>query len=114
MTFPYPRHDLPVVETDDQLHVHRHFAAQPFDDSNDVGILTARRHEIDQANRAALGFNLRLEDERVAPIPATRSEEHTSELQSRFDLVCRLLLEKKNRGHNNYLRMMDDDSLALH
>src|SRR5438105_11836720 len=30
-------------------------------------------------------------------IPAGRSEEHTSELQSRVDLVCRLLLEKKNR-----------------
>src|SRR5207249_10117079 len=29
--------------------------------------------------------------------PQTRSEEHTSELQSRFDLVCRLLLEKKNK-----------------
>src|SRR5437868_11076799 len=28
-----------------------------------------------------------------------RSEEHTSELQSRFDLVCRLLLEKKNQEH---------------
>src|SRR5207249_7098778 len=28
-------------------------------------------------------------------INTTRSEEHTSELQSRFDLVCRLLLEKK-------------------
>src|SRR3712207_8946756 len=28
--------------------------------------------------------------------PATRSEEHTSELQSRQYLVCRLLLEKKN------------------
>src|SRR5438067_7391064 len=27
--------------------------------------------------------------------PRKRSEEHTSELQSRFDLVCRLLLEKK-------------------
>src|SRR5207249_5703651 len=27
--------------------------------------------------------------------PDPRSEEHTSELQSRFDLVCRLLLEKK-------------------
>src|SRR5438067_8797609 len=27
--------------------------------------------------------------------PTVRSEEHTSELQSRFDLVCRLLLEKK-------------------
>src|SRR5207249_6543004 len=34
-----------------------------------------------------------------------RSEEHTSELQSRFDLVCRLLLEKKKtltiRAHNH-------------
>src|SRR5699024_12094195 len=29
--------------------------------------------------------------------PSTRSEEHTSELQSRFDLVCRLLLQTKNR-----------------
>src|SRR5699024_704143 len=28
-----------------------------------------------------------------------RSEEHTSELQSRFDLVCRLLLEKKKSIH---------------
>src|SRR5437773_3269622 len=28
---------------------------------------------------------------------AARSEEHTSELQSHHDLVCRLLLEKKNR-----------------
>src|SRR5438067_9771793 len=30
-----------------------------------------------------------------------RSEEHTSELQSRFDLVCRLLLEKKNTNLAN-------------
>src|SRR5690349_22771726 len=29
--------------------------------------------------------------------PLLRSEEHTSELQSRRDLVCRLLLEKKNK-----------------
>src|SRR5699024_12860105 len=33
---------------------------------------------------------------RIVPRQA-RSEEHTSELQSRFELVCRLLLEKKNR-----------------
>src|SRR5699024_12530800 len=37
-----------------------------------------------------------------APVEGTehafgRSEEHTSELQSRFDLVCRLLLEKKKK-----------------
>src|SRR5438874_3562957 len=31
--------------------------------------------------------------------PASRSEEHTSELQSRRDLVCRLLLEKKYQNH---------------
>src|SRR2546428_4924158 len=30
--------------------------------------------------------------------PRLRSEEHTSELQSRSDLVCRLLLEKKNNN----------------
>src|SRR5690606_27611414 len=33
-----------------------------------------------------------------ALVSATRSEEHTSELQSRENLVCRLLLEKKNDG----------------
>src|SRR5437868_9326931 len=31
---------------------------------------------------------------------SARSEEHTSELQSRFDLVCRLLLEKKKTKKN--------------
>src|SRR5437868_11214195 len=33
----------------------------------------------------------------LADLRDPRSEEHTSELQSRFDLVCRLLLEKKKR-----------------
>src|SRR5699024_12576895 len=39
----------------------------------------------------------------TSPLNAdSRSEEHTSELQSRFDLVCRLLLEKKkNKTTNN-------------
>src|SRR5699024_12084632 len=31
-----------------------------------------------------------------------RSEEHTSELQSRFDIVCRLLLEKKTQHNESY------------
>src|SRR5690554_7297460 len=34
------------------------------------------------------------------PMTFHRSEEHTSELQSRPHLVCRLLLEKKNRSRN--------------
>src|SRR3712207_9207259 len=36
---------------------------------------------------------------RVNQRPVGRSEEHTSELQSRQYLVCRLLLEKKNKKH---------------
>src|SRR5699024_12854546 len=39
---------------------------------------------------------LRARDE--ALLNEYRSEEHTSELQSRFDLVCRLLLEKKKKS----------------
>src|SRR2546430_11722228 len=35
----------------------------------------------------------------VRPCPQTRSEEHTSELQSQSNLVCRLLLEKKKKTH---------------
>src|SRR2546428_8361108 len=33
------------------------------------------------------------------PVRGQRSEEHTSELQSRSDLVCRLLLEKKKKKY---------------
>src|SRR5206468_7778714 len=36
--------------------------------------------------------------------PDARSEEHTSELQSRSDLVCRLLLEKKKQKTKNNIK----------
>src|SRR5690554_7061754 len=39
----------------------------------------------------------------VATPPYSRSEEHTSELQSRPHLVCRLLLEKKKTNSTNHL-----------
>src|SRR5699024_11911960 len=39
-------------------------------------------------------------EELPAEDDTVRSEEHTSELQSRFELVCRLLLEKKNKKEN--------------
>src|SRR5271167_5101531 len=47
---------------------------------------------------------------RCGPACRSRSEEHTSELQSRFDLVCRLLLEKKKKIKNDILlnRMQED------
>src|SRR5204862_1786880 len=49
--------------------------------------------------RASLNLPLRLRSAGGVPeeFPVTRSEEHTSELQSRRDLVCRLLLEKKKK-----------------
>src|SRR5687768_7941451 len=42
---------------------------------------------------------------RWRPTRSTRSEEHTSELQSRLHLVCRLLLEKKNHSCNSLFSM---------
>src|SRR5260370_1758847 len=39
-----------------------------------------------------------------------RSEEHTSELQSHLNLVCRLLLEKKNNPHWNLLQLRGTSS----
>src|SRR2546428_3607802 len=39
----------------------------------------------------------------VRPVDPERSEEHTSELQSRSDLVCRLLLEKKKTSYQTGL-----------
>src|SRR5687768_18257174 len=48
------------------------------------------------------------------PIAGSRSEEHTSELQSRLHLVCRLLLEKKNTFIFFYSKMLVLYSLKEH
>src|SRR5207249_1775314 len=52
-------------------------------------------------SRSSLAENLYPRRSSNAPSP-NRSEEHTSELQSRFDLVCRLLLEKKKINTISY------------
>src|SRR3989442_11950864 len=49
-------------------------------------------------------------DCRIAAGRSARSEEHTSELQSRPHLVCRLLLEKKKK--NNLNRRIYDDLIC--
>src|SRR5206468_6626862 len=59
---------------------------------------TRRSSDLSAATRS--GFRLirsRSSSPPQASSGRTRSEEHTSELQSRSDLVCRLLLEKKTR-----------------
>src|SRR2546430_12691256 len=43
----------------------------------------------------------------------SRSEEHTSELQSQSNLVCRLLLEKKNRLTKQFYARSEDDTPGL-
>src|SRR5438034_7939999 len=59
-----------------------------------LGTMSSDRHALIQAqpdNLLANGIGIR------AILRRRRSEEHTSELQSHSDLVCRLLLEKKNK-----------------
>src|SRR5690625_6779801 len=57
-----------------------------------------RDADVDRRSRAAAAFPLATGTGARSgePGPAERSEEHTSELQSRGHIVCRLLLEKKN------------------
>src|SRR3712207_8699222 len=60
--------------------------------------LTRRMH----AELKGLGFDIGTSETPVIPVViGERSEEHTSELQSRQYLVCRLLLEKKNTRHHH-------------
>src|SRR5438067_6342710 len=55
------------------------------------------------------GRGVTLPDRARAVVIGGRSEEHTSELQSRFDLVCRLLLEKKKKNTFNSLHTNDNN-----
>src|SRR2546429_1345106 len=60
-------------------------------------------------------FELREEETAPSRWRSTRSEEHTSELQSRLHLVCRLLLEKKkkNQIHNAHVDELKVERSAL-
>src|SRR5690606_40099917 len=49
----------------------------------------------------------------VAPHAVQRSEEHTSELQSRENLVCRLLLEKKKKEEKNLRPVYNHRCIAI-
>src|SRR2546427_6911112 len=51
-----------------------------------------------ESDERSLGLGVRLRQPEAQPFLPLRSEEHTSELQSQSNLVCRLLLEKKNDG----------------
>src|SRR5688572_31802644 len=65
-------------------------------------IVTSRRGCLECASRKSLSANVR----EVGATSSLRSEEHTSELQSQSNLVCRLLLEKKNIQHNKNIKFI--------
>src|SRR5687768_18301067 len=71
-----------------------------------LGALVAdlRRRPASLVGRAYFGM--------AAAMVAGRSEEHTSELQSRLHLVCRLLLEKKNTTTTINRRYAIDPSIS--
>src|SRR5688572_31801291 len=75
-------------------------------------LFRSRVHRLPAAHRAGQGRadgdrHRRRDDHHRHRVPASaetrcrRSEEHTSELQSQSNLVCRLLLEKKKQYHSN-------------
>src|SRR5207302_7867290 len=61
------------------------------------GIVEALQHPIQQIRLEGM-VRVQQQDPIADHIPGDRSEEHTSELQSRENLVCRLPLEKKKKG----------------
>src|SRR5690606_39947820 len=66
--------------------------------SGDQRALSAARiFEHEQMSLAGLADRIGVSKARAAQLMKTRSEEHTCELQSRENLVCRLLLEKKKQ-----------------
>src|SRR5437867_7340725 len=79
-----PAHPFPINHPALLAHITREQIERA--DCRDV-CLCARHADLRPASRV---------DNAIRDSSSLRSEEHTSELQSPYDLVCRLLLEKKN------------------
>src|SRR5204863_9510653 len=107
---PRGRCTPPLEDVDDLfVEVALGYQLSPRRDLADVGIVGPARplHVDEDAAPATAGPGLDLHRSQVLHVKAPddrdalrflpRSEEHTSELQSRRDLVCRLLLEKKKK-----------------
>src|SRR5699024_12413945 len=81
-------HDaLPIFHRHREAELHGDMEAQKRADALEIRRQSAEALRDGTTLKGVLG----------AIIGGLRSEEHTSELQSRFDLVCRLLLEKKKK-----------------
>src|SRR2546429_1573406 len=67
--------------------------------AGDYDLIIRNGHVIDGAGNPWYAADVAVKGDRL------RSEEHTSELQSRLHLVCRLLLEKKNMTTDTKLKL---------
>src|SRR5699024_11615718 len=88
-------HFFPTRRSSDLILCHMFFLFRPYFFHSKI--CDRREWIYPPCNRRALGSKGFRESGNI------RSEEHTSELQSRFDLVCRLLLEKKKEITENTL-----------
>src|SRR2546426_1916285 len=70
----------------------------------------SRLHFADSASKSSPLWNLTP----LRSLTSQRSEEHTSELQSPCNLVCRLLLEKKKNKRHNPMPLSERSDTAIH
>ena len=68
----HPWHCAPIVEANDQLHIKGHAALDPLHDADQIGVLIARRHEVDHPRRAGFRDQIGDENEGAVAIGAPR------------------------------------------
>src|SRR5580704_9643998 len=68
---PNPWHHGSVVKSKHEIQLHRDLAANSTHYAHNLGILLARRHEVDQRNGACLRFEFSFENERSVSVLAT-------------------------------------------
>src|SRR3974377_2638828 len=83
-----------------------------FNDTATTEIYTLSLHDaLPISDRAELLVDLKLQDNAsTGSMRCPRSEEHTSELQSQFHLVCRFLLEKNSKAQKYPLKHAHDSN----
>src|SRR2546422_2624443 len=96
-----PRSTLFPYTTLFRSHIRKHYrllVGERRAEEIKIALGSAHPDAIDRCSIEVKGRDL------VDGVPKTRSEEHTSELQSRLHLVCRLLLEKKKKHAQRHTR----------
>src|SRR5699024_12322802 len=95
--YPLPLHDaLPIsdgTKAKEGKNTNLTFTVMPDEEEAFIVSADVTDFEMDPINISATPASMSIDDPDLGDMKSNiRSEEHTSELQSRFDLVCRLLL----------------------